>query len=249
MDNNYTVYIHIFPNNKVYVGITCRTPKYRWNNGKNYKTQELMFRAIKKYGWDNIEHKILFENLSKEQAEQKEIELIAQYKSTQREFGYNVENGGNCKGTVNEETKEKISKNNAKYWLGKKLSEETKEKMSKNMKNKKVKKESIIKGLKTKKERFPDGIPISEEERQRRSIKMKNNKISAKPILQINKNGNLIKKWNCISDASRELNINNGSIVSCAKFRRKTAGGFIWRYENENKGEYIASDMLLGGNI
>ena len=119
--------------------------------------------------------------------------------------------------------------------------------MSLNMKNKKVKKESIIKGLQTKRERYPNGIPISQNERQRRSSKMKNNKISAKPIFQIDKNGEIIKKWDCISDASRELRINNGSIVSCAKLRRKTAGGYIWRYLNENKGEYIVSDKLLGG--
>lgn len=46
MKNNYTVYMHIFPNNKVYIGITSRNPKYRWNNGKNYKKQCLIARAI-----------------------------------------------------------------------------------------------------------------------------------------------------------------------------------------------------------
>ena len=110
----YTVYMHICPNNKKYIGITKLKPKNRWKNGKSYKTQQLFFRAIQKYGWDNIKHEILFSNLTKEEAEQKEIELIALYKSNQREYGYNVANGGNCVGSVSEETKKKISVNTRK---------------------------------------------------------------------------------------------------------------------------------------
>lgn len=43
----------------------------------------------------------------------------------------------------------------------------------------------------------------------------------------------LIKKWNYIREAGKELNINNANIVSCCKNKRKTAGGFVWRYVNE----------------
>ena len=58
------------------------------SNITNYFTN-----AIKKYGWANIEHKILYTNLSKEEAEQKEIELIKEYKSNKREYGYNLTEG------------------------------------------------------------------------------------------------------------------------------------------------------------
>ena len=112
MGNNYKVYIHIFPNNKVYIGITRNRTDIRWANGKGYKSQKVMSNAINKYGWENIEHKVLYENLTKEEAEQKEIELIAYYKSNQRQYGYNIENGGNCVGKMSEETKKKISKSN-----------------------------------------------------------------------------------------------------------------------------------------
>ena len=46
----YTVYKHTSPSGKVYIGITCRKPKYRWNNGKGYKEkdQRLFYNAIKK---------------------------------------------------------------------------------------------------------------------------------------------------------------------------------------------------------
>lgn len=105
----YTVYMHVCPNNKKYIGITKLKPNDRWVNGKGYKTCVLFNNAIKKFGWDNIQHIILFKNLTKEEAEEKEIKLIKKYESNNRKYGYNIENGGhvNC---VNEDTKNKISK-------------------------------------------------------------------------------------------------------------------------------------------
>lgn len=87
--------MHIFPNNKVYIGVTKQKPEYRWRNGTKYSDNQYMKNAIKKYGWKNIKHIILFENLTKEEAEQKEIELIKKYKANIREYGYNILAGGN----------------------------------------------------------------------------------------------------------------------------------------------------------
>lgn len=33
----YKVYMHIFPNHKVYIGITCQSLRARFNNGRGYK--------------------------------------------------------------------------------------------------------------------------------------------------------------------------------------------------------------------
>lgn len=91
----YCVYKHTFPNNKVYIGITSLNPLRRWKqNGMGYKGQRFVFNAILKYGWDNIKHEILYSNLTKEEACQKEIELIAEYKSNNRKYGYNISIGG-----------------------------------------------------------------------------------------------------------------------------------------------------------
>ena len=144
-EHNYTVYMHKNKiNGKVYIGITSNNPKRRWDCGRGYKNQILFYRSIQKYSWENFEHIILFENLTKKQAEQKEIELIACYKSNQREYGYNIANGGNCVGSASEETRKKMSermkKNNPmknketvekmrQSQLGKKLSEEHKQKL------------------------------------------------------------------------------------------------------------------------
>lgn len=127
MKSNYCVYKHTVPNGKVYIGITGIKPERRWQNGCGYKRQGYFYRAIEKYGWDNFKHEILFSDLTKEEAEQKEVELIALYKSNKRECGYNIANGGlvNSGYSLSEETKRKISDAHK----GKKLSEEQKEKM------------------------------------------------------------------------------------------------------------------------
>lgn len=116
MDSNekkYYVYMHTSPSGKVYIGITRNKPEKRWGKGGNgYKTQQYFWRAICKYGWNNFDHKILYSYLTKEEAEQIEINLIDYYKSDQRDYGYNVEHGGNSTGKISDETRKKISESN-----------------------------------------------------------------------------------------------------------------------------------------
>ena len=71
MDRNYCVYMHKNKlNNKVYIGITGQKPELRWNEGKGYKYNSHFYAAINKYGWyEGFEHIILYDNLTKEEAE------------------------------------------------------------------------------------------------------------------------------------------------------------------------------------
>ena len=89
LQETYCVYIHIFPNNKVYIGMTSDI-KRRWDNGLGYQENENMFNDILKYGWDNIEHKILKDNLSYAEAIKLENEKIIEYNSYNKKCGYNV---------------------------------------------------------------------------------------------------------------------------------------------------------------
>ena len=96
MQKMFTVYKHTFPNNKVYIGITSKKNVYRrWSHGNGYKTQSFMWKAIQKYGWENVKHEIIAKNLSKKDACTLEIQLIAQYQSNNSKYGYNVYVGGN----------------------------------------------------------------------------------------------------------------------------------------------------------
>ena len=107
--NNYTVYKHTSPSGKVYIGITSRNPLYRWNHGNGYRRNEHFFRAIVKYGCDNIKHEILFYGLTKEEACKKEIDLIYTHKSADEKFGYNNDHGGIAAGKISDQTKRKMS--------------------------------------------------------------------------------------------------------------------------------------------
>lgn len=93
---SWIVYEHISPSGKVYVGITNQEPKKRWKGGSGYNRkdghQRLFGNAIKKYGWDNIEHFIVAENLPKERADYLEQCLIRLYKTMQ--CSYNITDGG-----------------------------------------------------------------------------------------------------------------------------------------------------------
>lgn len=98
-DNGYYVYVHVFPNGKKYFGITKNNPMRRWQNGAGYtKEQTPVYRAIHKYGWDNIQHIVLFSGLSLYDAQQKERDLIALHKTNVArygtQYGYNATDGG-----------------------------------------------------------------------------------------------------------------------------------------------------------
>lgn len=131
-DKNYTVYKHTTPNGKVYIGITKQKPEKRWNNGNGYKDNEHFYRAILKYGWENIKHEIVENGLTKQQACNMEIEFIAKYDATNPKHGYNNTMGGETN-IPSKETRRKLSEshkgaNHPMY--GKHLSTETRRKLS-----------------------------------------------------------------------------------------------------------------------
>lgn len=98
----YTIYQHIFPNNKVYIGATkSKLYKRFGKDGKNYRSKEMQ-EDIKKYGWNNIQHKIIETNLSYAQAIEKEKFYIAKFNACNPEFGYNKEIGGGFAEIVNQ---------------------------------------------------------------------------------------------------------------------------------------------------
>lgn len=173
MNKNYCVYMHVSPSGKRYIGITSQRPERRWRkNGEGYKDHVYFWRAIQKHGWNNFDHIILYEGLTKEEAEKKEIELIAYYNSNNEDYGYNLSIGGesgskgyrytdeqrkrmseNRKGEKNgmygkHHTKESIESGRIKHFR-ENLSEETIYKMSIAKKGKKRDKKSVEKQINT----------------------------------------------------------------------------------------------------
>ena len=231
--NAYTVYMHVFPNGKRYIGITYQAVNRRWREGEGYKGQAV-YDAIKKYGWENIEHLILYEGLTKEEAEQKEIELIVLYKTKSHENGYNVENGGNCS-VLAESSKKKISEANKgrlagekHFNYGKHLSEETRRKIAASH----VGYKPSEKQKQRARERFSGkgnpmyGVPIPPEHKAK--LQAACVKAKSKPVRCLETG----IEYPSSAEAQRQTGICSRGITAVCNHTGyyKTAGGFRWEY-------------------
>lgn len=144
-EKQWCVYMHTNNvNRKKYIGITSQDPEDRWKNGKGYKSQTVFWNAIQKYGWNNFEHEIIFENLTIHKAKEKEVEFIALYKTNcnrynHPSYGYNMTDGGDNIYEITLETRKKMSEvakarladPNNHPWTGRHHTEEAKEKSRK----------------------------------------------------------------------------------------------------------------------
>lgn len=230
---SFCVYIHTFPNNKVYIGITSQNVKNRCQKGNGYKGNIRLTRAISKYGWDNIKHEILIDNLTEEQAKQKEISLIKKYNSTNHLYGYNVSYGGNIPSL---ETRNKISKSH----IGIVPNDMSRQKMRLAKLGTKQSQETIKKRIKIGKDNPMFGRVVSNEEREYLRTLFKGkpahiNTIRANQvkIVQYDKNGNLIAEFDSIKSASIKLNIPYQRICHNCNGHQKFCNGYIFRHKEK----------------
>ena len=218
----YIVYKHINKiNGKVYIGQTALNVERRWRNGKGYKTG-VFKKAIEKYGWDNFEHIIVRDKLSKEEANLLEVSLIRKYK----ELGicYNITDGGEgaCGYKHTEESKKKIS-NRSK---GKKIPEYIKILVSERFKGVALTEEHKLKisiALRGK----------SKSEEAKLKMKLNHSYHDLVEVIKCDKNGNIICTYPSIAEASRDTSILQTHISRCARGKRPSAGGYKWKYKNE----------------
>jgi group I intron endonuclease len=219
----YCVYCHTNKlNNKKYIGITSQIPENRWRNGKGYINNEYFYRAIEKYGWHNFSHEILYTGLSKEEAENLEIKLIAEYKTTNNEFGYNIEAGGNSTEKFTDNIRKKISQS----LKGHVCSDETKKKISEAQKGK----ISSKKGIKATPEQIEKNRLSHLGQKAWNKGKVWGEKEKAKfggKAIKCVETGVIYQTMHI---ASKETGVNISSICACCKKKKKTAGGYTWEY-------------------
>ena len=92
-DKNYSIYKITSPSGKVYIGQSCQVQeRIKWYK-RCASDQPAIYNSIKKYGYDNHIFEILFNNLTKDEVNQKEIELIKVYKDL--DISLNIADGGN----------------------------------------------------------------------------------------------------------------------------------------------------------
>ena len=90
---NYKVYIHIMTGLWIYIGQTGQDLEERWQNGEGYKQHnQMLYHQIKKYGWENINHILYKDNLTKKEADIIERDLIHFYAKNEMATGLMVLN-------------------------------------------------------------------------------------------------------------------------------------------------------------
>ena len=212
----------------------------------------MFYGAVQKYGWHHIEHKILYTNLSKDEAIQKEIELIAEYKTTKRNAGYNRTTGGegSAGAEYTDSHRRKIGAAVRRLWEDNGY----RERQIDNLKSAWANEESRAKRINSLKKTWQN-----EELRQRQRdanagcnngfygrkhtnetkallAELSRGKCGAlhprsKPILQFSRCGEFIKRHESINLAAKENSISSPNLIKCLKGDTKSAGGFIWKYE------------------
>ena len=220
---NYTVYKHTTPSVKVYIGITGKPVLKRWLNGRGYRRNNHFWNAIQKYGWDNIRHEILESGLTREEAGEAERKYIALYQSYDQAKGYNLTFGGEkgAKHTIESRKKLSQARKGKRYNVGVPFTEERKRHLREN--------HADVSG-----EKNPNyGKKWTQEQitirQAHRVYKRGSENPGAKPILQLDMDGRLVKRWGSIAEASQFYC--RTSIKDCLRGKYKQHRGYLWRYE------------------
>lgn len=189
--------------------------------------------AIRKYGIKNFEYCVLISDLTPGERDFWEIYFIAYYDTlVKNNKGYNVASGGskgnNFEGKTEEEMQEikrKIGEKSKgrQAHLGKKHTKETKKVLSKKTKER----------YKNKEHHPMYGKHHTEEAKKRNSESRKGkctgtNNPKSRKVAQYTLDGTFIKEYDYIKQAMNETGAK--AITAVCKGRRKTSGGYIWKY-------------------
>lgn len=249
----YCVYMHINKiNGKRYIGQTKQSVERRWGgNGCNYKYCPYFYRAIKKYGWNNFEHIIIQDNLTKEEANLLENLNIIAFNTINRDFGYNLTTGGE-QPIYSEEAKQKMSESHK----GKHLSEETKKKMSESQKGNTRTKDYLVKHpeyrnyLKKIRKEVGSRPEVKEKARKQMLELYKDNpdlkysrtkkahEVNKKSVLQYDLEGNFVREYEYIQE-TKLFGFNPSCVGMCCNGQRKRHKQYIFvfkggGYDGEN---------------
>lgn len=224
----YTVYKHTTPSGKAYIGVTMQNPKHRWDNGKGYRHNRRFCDAIRKYGWDNIEHEVISTGLDKEQAYAMEAELIAKYDTTNPAKGYNISIGGEYSGlgrSHSNEARRKMSEakkgtNHPNY--GKHLSSETRRKISEAAEGHTVSSETRRKISKALRGANNPNFGKHHSAETRRKI----SEAKCKKVVCVETG----KVYRSLSAASKAAGVSLNAISNALCGESKTSGGYHWTY-------------------
>lgn len=223
-------HIRLDKNEPFYIGIG--TSKF-YNRAKRVKNRNSLWQKI--YDKTKIKIEIILDELTIDEAKEKEKELIKIYGRINNNTGIlsNLTDGGEGAFglVISDEHRAKIAESNRRRiytkedrekisirHTGRKHSEESKLKQSNSLKNsqkfKNAIKENCLKFI---------GYKHSEE------AKYKISKSKYKKVIQLDLNGNIIKIWDCLKDVK---NAGYSHASDCCRGLTNSCKGYIWKYIN-----------------
>lgn len=238
-EKRWVLYLHTvskelsgYDHDKYYVGISSNL-KRRWEyKGCSYKGQPF-YNAIQKYGWDNIKHEIILENLSEEDAKKFEIETIAKLKSNTTKYGYNISAGGDS-GNIKPKCVARYDKNG-------KLIATYESVLCAEIE---INNHSIRNAVRNENALADNSLWRYYTDEPLKEISPYIN-TTLKPVLQYSLNGDFIREWSSLSKAEKEYKTK--AIRECCHGKSKTARGYQWRFKNNNS--YPVYDLTTAKRI
>lgn len=221
----FTIYKITSPSGKVYIGqtgrIKQRIKEYKYNLCKN---QYLIYNSINKHGFNRHCFEILFTDLTKEEANDIEIELIEKYK--QEGVSLNINKGGYdtsyfAKQIVQLEINGKIVKIYESMSEAERLHNMYPGKLVHYFFNKRRINQSLCNGY----------FWVILEDYKKGNYDLKINKNSKRQILKLTKEGCFLNEYSSVLEAARLNDIIATSIYNCLHGRSKSAGNYVWKYK------------------
>lgn len=212
-ENRYLVYMLIFPNGKIYIGMTSKTVRARYYLRDTHN--DALREVKRQYGFEEIKYNVLCDNLSRNAASDLEKEMIKEFDSTNPSVGYNISPGGVATFQGMKHTKQAKEKIRAAN-IGKVVSEETRIKASASHKGKNVGKNN-----------YNYRRPKTPEEIQKQ---YDSHRHEMKPIVMCDEFGNMIASYDSIHQASKDTGQARSSIKFSADTGKPTKNT-IWKYQ------------------
>lgn len=205
-------------NNKVYIGMSVNVEE-RWSRhktlnkiGGGLESNKPLYLAFQKYGIENFSFEII-EKCSVEELSDREKYYIKKYDCCildGHDKGYNLTRGGEGYLTNNYEQI-------CSLWKGGMNQKDIANKL-------KTDEKTVIRAL--------DSFNIDRSIRRSRAAKRTAQK-RQRPVIQYDKDMNYIAEYKSIAEASKTNRIDATDIGRVCKGRRRSAGGYVWKYKKE----------------
>ncbi len=226
-------------NKKVYIGQTIRSLNERIKDYKNGFGNNYINNAFNKYGWDNFEFNVIDTAQTIQELNNKEIKYIQEFKSNQKEFGYNIESGGKNAipdiETLNKMSKSHLGIKQTEEWVNKRIAkagsyEAKKYGKKKNEYEKKELSKNSPKYWLGKSRSIETKNKISETKIMN-GLSKKQKEIICKKVYKINIITNVIETFESTLLASINENVNQSTISRWCK-NNIVKNNFKWTYDN-----------------